>query len=163
MRSAGEKLTEKRGRKYSSYPMENSGIWELVNYKLDQNITFWKIYYWPKILKHFVLDIWELCTKALFTQLKCFLLMLFKPLYYINIKFSSTSVYAVTHEPKWYSLKLSGNFPLKHFNTAKHCFIYIFCVEASSFREFIRLTCSYSFRISFGKPAISYLLWNDHF
>lgn len=89
--------------------------------------------------------------------------MLFKPLYYVNIKLPSTSVYAVTFEPKWYRLKFSGNFPLKHFNTAKHCFTYIFGKETSSFREFIRLTCSFSFRISFGKPAISYLLYNDHF
>lgn len=93
---------------------------------------------------------------TLFTQLKCFLLMLFQPLYYIIIKLSSTSVYPVTYEPKWYSLKLSGNFSLKCLNTAKHCFIHIFDEEASSFREFLRIICRYSFRISFGKPAISY-------
>lgn len=91
----------------------------------------------------------------LFTQLKCFPLMLFQPLYYIK-NLSSASVYPVTYERKWYKLKHSGNFPLKHFNTAKHCFIYIFVEEASSFREFLSLTFRYSFRISFGKPASSY-------
>lgn len=145
------------GRKHSSYPMENSGIWELVQLR-----TGLKYY----ILKNLLLtkDSEIFCFRhlgivhqnSLYTQLKCFLLMLFKPLYYINTKLSSTCFYAITYEPTWYSLKLSGNFPLKHFNTAKHCFIYIFGEEASSFRECIRLKCSYFFRIPFGKPAIRY-------
>lgn len=76
---------------------------------------------------------------TLFTQLKGFLIMLFQPLYYINIKLLSTSVYPITYELKWYNSKLSGNFPLKHFNTAKYCFIHIFGEEGSSFKDFLRL------------------------